>query len=166
MNRFFVPLFMTGALVVLGGTLLVVVVIRPWSGPDRSWRTHLNLTAQPVRAYTRSVQTLVSPEGSAPILIWQPAPGKRHLSGLAAGRVLYIAKGCGSCHGLRAQGGEVGPDLMDVSLSEVKQKVRRGPKGMPQFHQVDLTDEQVEQIFQYIKYLQEHQPPKSGRKKD
>ena len=155
MKPYLVPMGAFGAVVTLALLLIGVVILRPWSGPDSSWRTHMNQTDEPYSGYTRSVQTFVSPEGAAPIGVWSLAEDADLSIGGGEGGSLFVVKGCASCHGLDARGGTVGPDLMDVSASDVRRETEKGPEGMPAFHEVDIADEEVEAITGYVMALQE-----------
>jgi hypothetical protein len=70
----------------------------------------------------------------------------------ADGFFLFFQYGCASCHGLKAEGGPVGPDLPpDISASKVKREVRDGPEGMPAYPEGLLSDELVEAIIAFLK---------------
>ncbi len=68
------------------------------------------------------------------------------------GRVLFFQYGCAACHGLRGQGGTVGNDLDvdDMSLTDFRRDVRRGPKGMPAYMEEALSDEDVEKLYAWL----------------
>jgi mono/diheme cytochrome c family protein len=56
----------------------------------------------------------------------------------AAGRRLFVAQRCGSCHALRAVGarGRIGPDLDTserLSLAQVRASLVEGANGMPSY---------------------------------
>ncbi len=182
MNRLLVPLGGFIALGVLSFTLIVLVVLRPWAGPDTTWRTHQNLTDAPIANYTRGVQAVVSPEDSGPLEVWSvyqcgeegialplraaslipskglETAGARTTAGdpcRTDGRIEFVAHGCASCHGLDGGGGVVGPDLSEVTASEVRRATRKGPKGMPAFSEEDLTDDHVALIVEYLREMQE-----------
>ena len=69
------------------------------------------------------------------------------------GHSVFVQYGCASCHGLRAQGGVVGPELTDVSRSELKDEVRKGPKLMPPFPPELLGDEELTKIYAFLESL-------------
>ena len=75
------------------------------------------------------------------------------------GRLLFFAYGCASCHGLKAQGGVVGPKLTDASLSEVRRALSQGPKGMPSFDSAGITEEETASIVAYLQSLRATQLP-------
>ena len=168
MSRLIVPLGGFGVLLVLSFTLIVVVVVRPWGGPDASWRTHLNLTEEPIAAdYTRSVQTYVTQEGAAPVEVWRRADcgaeadltsGVRSAGGDAspcggAQDVEWVVHGCAGCHGLYGAGNVVGPDVREIDPEKVAENVRFGPSGMPAFDASELTDEHVILITTYLREM-------------
>lgn len=163
-NRYIVPAGLTMMVVTLGLVLIVLVVVRPWGGPDISWRTHLNLTEEPVDDYTRSVQTFVSAEGAAPLAVWQRAgcdgpatvslpSGDEGVDIPACGddpAVEWVAHGCAACHGLQGAGGVVGPDVQEVIVEEFSERVRFGANGMPAFGLLDLSDEHIALLSDYL----------------
>lgn len=67
-----------------------------------------------------------------------PAAGSEvHNTQQSRGRALWVAHGCGSCHGLVGLGGHLGPDLtrLDQRLPRhvVAAILASGPPGMPRF---------------------------------
>jgi mono/diheme cytochrome c family protein len=167
-SRLIVPLGGLGVLLVLSFTLIVVVVARPWADPNNSWRTHLNLTEEPLAPdYTRSVQTFVSPEGNAPIEVWRRADcgaeadltsGVRSAGGASspcggAQDVEWVVHGCAGCHGLYGAGSVVGPDVREIDPEKVAENVRFGPSGMPAFAVSELTDDHIALISAYLREM-------------
>lgn len=177
---FMVPLAGFGVLMVLSFTLIGVVMLRPWAGPDKTWRTHMNLTEGPYSNYSRTVQTFVSPEGSAPIEVWRLAPpcGQQGAGSLFVfptrlqqqflhgsfdvdssscsqqGRVEFIVHGCANCHGLNAQGGTVAPPIAGQKETVVEFMARRGTGRMPAFSEKDLSPEHLAVIAAYLGSLE------------
>lgn len=160
MIRLLVPIGGFAVLAVLSFTLIVAVVIRPWSGPDESWRTHLNLTEEPISGYTRTAQSIVSPEGTAPISVWRAAA---ECDGNAVTEqdvtpcgdlenVEWVVHGCASCHGLQGTGG-VGPNLLLMTLDDLLEQTRFGPVGMPVFDPLELSDEHIAFISAYLEEM-------------
>ena len=171
LRRFFaeellVPLGGFAVLTLLSLTLVVVIMLRPWAGPDKSWRTHMNLTEESFTDYTRSVQTFVSPEGAAPIGVWrrtecgaqvavssvtEAAGTTQDLYSCDDERITeWVAHGCASCHGLLGAGSSVGPNLLATTVEDIRDIVRFGPSGMPAFGPMDLTDEHVTLLVEYL----------------
>lgn len=73
---------------------------------------------------------------------------------VAAGQTLYVNKGCGACHGEKAEGG-IGPALAGTGLSfeAVLQQVR-APKGqMPPFSAQQVSDDELRGIYAYLESL-------------
>jgi mono/diheme cytochrome c family protein len=72
----------------------------------------------------------------------------------AQGSRLYANLGCAACHGDRAQG-LVGPRLAgtDLSYDFVLRQVRNGGNGMPSFGQTAVSDQQVMDIYAYVREL-------------
>jgi mono/diheme cytochrome c family protein len=149
-NRLIVPVAGFSALTVLSFTLIVVVVIRPWGGVDKGWKTHLNLTDAPYSSYTRSNQALASVTGDAPILVWRSADPREGETAEEEATRHFVAHGCASCHGLDGAGGILGPSLIGKTAADLQDKARFGPKGMPAFGESDLTDQDLAALASYI----------------
>jgi len=68
------------------------------------------------------------------------------------GSALYFRYGCAACHGIRGQGAAVGPTLRDElgSFGSFKEEVREGPRGMPGYDDVTISDENMQKIYQYL----------------
>jgi len=69
------------------------------------------------------------------------------------GSVLYFKYGCAACHGLSGQGAIVGPTLVDEigSFGSFSEDVREGPKGMPGYDEVLISEENLQKIYAYLK---------------
>jgi len=80
-----------------------------------------------------------------------------------AGRALFAQQQCGSCHVVRGEGGEEGPDLSEVGLhrsaawmhSFIEQPRRFHPDSsdMPAFGPPILSHQEIEEIAQYLSTL-------------
>jgi mono/diheme cytochrome c family protein len=72
----------------------------------------------------------------------------------AQGGRLYAALACAACHGDRAQG-LVGPRLAgtDLTYDQVLHQVRVGGNGMPNFAPGAVSDQQVMDIYAYVREL-------------
>ncbi len=145
-----VPVGGFAVLLLLSSTLIGAIMLRPWAGPDKSWRTHMNLTEEPYSDYSRSVQTFVSAEGSAPIQVWRLAQEEYVASVSGQGRAEFVASGCASCHGLGGRGGTVAPPIAGREGKVVEFVVRRGPGGMSAFSEQDLSPEHLKVIAAYL----------------
>jgi hypothetical protein len=68
------------------------------------------------------------------------------------GEVLYFQFACAACHGLGGKGAIVAPELVGElgSLGSFTTDVREGPKGMPQYDDATISDENVEKIYTYL----------------
>ncbi len=146
--------------------LIVVVVVRPWGGHDRGWATHLNLTDEPLDNYSRSVETLINPDGGAPIEIWQRASCSKTTGNQTEKYVSpvsydlepcgddpqreWVAHGCAGCHGLDGTGGVVGPTAIEVIGAKFGEQIRFGANGMPAFSESDLSDEHIALLTDYL----------------
>lgn len=78
------------------------------------------------------------------------------------GAILYIANGCGDCHTIEGDGGNLGPDLSNVGMrrsvgwlhSFIEEPSRfREDSDMPSFGLPQLSHQQVEEISKYLATL-------------
>lgn len=70
-----------------------------------------------------------------------------------SGEVLYVQTGCASCHGIGSSGAIVGDELTESVLSdteEVMEAIRSGPKGMPVYSEIALSDSEAQRIIDYL----------------
>lgn len=141
MSRFFVPGILVFGISGLAVTLIAIVIAR-------SPYTHGNLSPT---GYNRTEIAYVGAEH--PFEGLPLADPSLALTGdpVQDGRALFFRYGCASCHGLKAQGGAVGPDLTDASASKIRREVRDGPKGMPAYSTSALSDEDLEKIISFLK---------------
>ncbi len=80
-------------------------------------------------------------------------------------QTIYVGAGCAGCHGLRGEGGSVGPAIWEHSLKTVSSAVREGPpEGMPAFGPERLSDAQIEAIVSYLEQQRALYPNDPGRK--
>jgi mono/diheme cytochrome c family protein len=78
---------------------------------------------------------------------------------LERGKKLYASYGCYECHGRVAQGGvgpRLGPDPLPLSF--IEQYVRRPTGSMPPYTAKTVSDQDLMDIYAYLKSLPE--PPK------
>jgi mono/diheme cytochrome c family protein len=141
MRRYFVPGLLIFAISGLAFTLIAVVIAR-------SPYTHGNLTPE---GYNRTEIILVGEESPFEGLGLADPLLARTGDPVHDGRALFFRFGCASCHGLKAQGGAVGPDLLEASASKIGREVRGGPEGMPAYSTSSLSDEDVEKIIAFLK---------------
>lgn len=142
MNRYFLPIVLAATVSGLGFGLVVGIIAR-------SPETHAN----------------VHPEGfdRTPLFyLGEPAnfeglgladPGQ--LAGadpVERGRLIFVGAGCVTCHGLDNRGGIVGPrlDLGDLTVSDLIQAARTGPRGMPAFTEEVLSDQDLEALYAFL----------------
>ena len=139
-----------GAVVMSGLAFTLIVVI-----VARSPYTHANLSPQ---GYNR---TQIAYVGEDQPFEGLPLADPRQASTgdpRQDGRALFLRYGCASCHGLKAQGGVVGPRLTDASLSDVRRALSQGPEGMPSFDSAGITDEETASIVAYVQSLRATRP--------
>ncbi|MBI4339233.1 MAG: c-type cytochrome [Chloroflexi bacterium] len=135
-------------LVLTGGLVLVfVVTLRPWASANESYDTHLNLSGDAPGSYSRTSVTWVDGLHGAP-KPWVPRDNIQ-----VDGYILYTARGCAACHGLSAKGSFVGPTLLGASERKIAKIVRDGTGGMPTYHYVELSDQEMTAISEYIQGL-------------
>jgi mono/diheme cytochrome c family protein len=80
------------------------------------------------------------------------------------GKALYVQVGCFACHGLAGQGAlATGPRLSRTQLpfSSFVAVLRRPLKQMPPYEAAVLPDQDVADIFAYVRQLPEPRDPKS-----
>jgi len=68
------------------------------------------------------------------------------------GRVLFFQYGCSSCHGLRGQGGVVGPpiNVKGLGVAGLRQLIRRAPGGMPSYTEESLGNEGTDKLYTFL----------------
>jgi mono/diheme cytochrome c family protein len=87
----------------------------------------------------------------------EPGPGAA-----AAGRKAYFNAGCSACHGMNAEGTDVGPSLAGHTAEQVHQQVRSPLAQMPAYSPEKLSDADLDKIAAYIAGLEpmeEHMEP-------
>ncbi len=69
------------------------------------------------------------------------------------GSVLYFKYGCAACHGLTGQGAVVGSTLVGEigSFGSFSEDTREGPRGMPAYDEVTISEENLQKIHAYLK---------------
>ena len=151
MPRFSVlPGPIVGMIVMSGLAFMLIAVI-----VARSPYTHSNLSPA---GYNRTEVTYVDKE--YPFEGVGLAKPRLAQTGDAAqdGRLLFFAYGCASCHGLKADGGVVGPRITDASPLEIRRALSQGPKGMPSFDSAGITDEETASIVAWLQSLNVTRP--------
>lgn len=91
-----------------------------------------------------------------------PAPTPTPVDHVAAGRQLFIDKGCAVCHGQNAEGMDIAPALSGHNEEQVKRNVRNPAGSMPRFGHEQISDDELEMIVDYIESLAsvaEHREP-------
>jgi mono/diheme cytochrome c family protein len=81
---------------------------------------------------------------------------------VAGGREVYLNAGCSACHGLNAEGTDVGPSLGGHTAEQVHQQVRSPLAQMPAYSQEQLSDQDLDKIAHYIvglEPMEEHMEP-------
>jgi mono/diheme cytochrome c family protein len=145
MRRYSIPPGPIVGAIMMGGlafTLVGVIIAR-------SPYTHGNLRPE---GYNRTEIAYVGEE--PPFEGIGLADPQRATTGDSAqdGKALFFQYGCASCHGLKGQGGAVGTDvdIDDISRSEFRRDVRKGPKGMPSFMEETLNDEELDKLYDFL----------------
>jgi mono/diheme cytochrome c family protein len=69
----------------------------------------------------------------------------------AAPRTVWVATGCGGCHGPNAEGGSAsGLTAEEISYDEFHQVVREGTEGMPAYGPSQISDEELQQVYEWL----------------
>jgi hypothetical protein len=144
MTRFVVPATLVALIGTLGLGLIFGIV-------GRSPQTHSNVFPDgfdrlPVIYIGRDVA--FAGFGTAPAADSIADPAVR-------GKVLFVTRGCATCHGVGSHGGVLGPDLDLVKLELWREDfgaaVRSGPGGMPIFTVETLSDADLDAIYAFLK---------------
>lgn len=104
--------------------------------------------------------TLLSGDGT-PIPRVDPGAGD-----LAAGGRTYLLA-CAACHQAAGAGGALrqgayAPALDDATPLEIAEAIRIGPGAMPRFGPEALTEQQVNDVVRYVRYLDDDLPNPGG----
>ena len=159
MRRFSVPPGPIVGMVVMSGLafMLIAVIVA------RSPYTHANLSPA---GYDRTEISYVDEEYPFEGLGLAKPRLARTGDAVQDGQLLFFAYGCASCHGLKAQGGVVGPGITDASPLEVRRALSQGPKGMPSFTTSGITDEQTASIVAWLQSLSATRPSPIAEQED
>lgn len=133
------------------GVLLVSAALTILTIGARSPYTHANLQPGRDPGYTRTEQITLGP--GVPYGGAGSAPGRTERDPAAEGARLFVTKGCAACHTLQGRGGAVGPPITGTDLETLREKVRKGPSGMPSYSPKTLTEEELAAIAAYLKSL-------------
>ncbi len=139
-----VPAAITFGLIAAMVVLIGQITLRPWADPNDAFDTHLNYS-DVKDTYTRSNIARVGSEQLAPDG-WRPASDAADIDLLAA----WAGYGCASCHGIDGDGGLVGPDLQVLTRDDFSEKIRFGQDGMPSYDEMNLSDEHIKVLSDYL----------------
>lgn len=131
------PAIFAGLVISLSVTLLTIGARSPY--------THLNLTAGVISDYDRTSQVLVGP--AQPIKAGSIVTDS-HGDLAKQGATLFMNLDCASCHGLKGEGGVVGPIIAGSNATLLKQKTGTGPAGMPKFD--GLSDQDLTALAAFL----------------
>lgn len=147
MRRFIAPIGGFAAVASLASVLIGVIVLR---SPD----THANLWESAEIGYDRTSLGVVGTEtGDVELSLDAPRSGWGDGLSVEPGRSLFLSRGCGTCHGLDARGGPVGPSLAGSTPKTVEHMVRDGPGGMPAYTEAHLSNADVAELAAYVQRL-------------
>src|SRR3954463_8914284 len=78
------------------------------------------------------------------------------------GKKQYLRAGCWECHGFAGQGGRDGARLADTALStaQLTRYVRKPTGGMPAYIDKVMTDQELADIWAYLKSMPAPKPAK------
>lgn len=142
LERFLVPALHLVAISGLAFTLIVVII-------SRSPYTHGNLNPS---GYDRTEVAVLGETFAYPGL--ELAHPGRAVTGDAAkdGSFVFLEQGCAACHGLKAQGGAVGPKLKtDYSASQLQHAVREATGGMPSYAEATVDNDAIAKVLAFLK---------------
>jgi len=139
-----VPAAITFGVIAAMVILVGQITLRPWASANDGYDTHLNYSTVS-DDYTRSIVGRVGDSEDAPDG-WTPAEPIGPGNTFAA----WVGYGCASCHGLDGAGGLVGPNLQELVRDDFVDKIRFGADGMPAFGEMDLTDEHLAVLSDYL----------------
>ena len=145
---YLIPSVAVGAVLFLALLLMLEVVWRPWSGPNNSWKTYLNLENAVPQGYTRTLPAYTGKHG--PQAVWVPSAAAAPEE---EGRFLFTARMCAMCHGIDARGGVFAADIRGQSASTVIRAARNPLGKMPAFTAADVSDEELQKIAAYLASL-------------
>jgi len=80
----------------------------------------------------------------------------------ATGSEVYLNAGCSACHGLNAEGTDVGPSVAGHTVEQVHQQVRSPLAQMPAYSEAQLSEEDLDQVAGYLaglESMEEHAEP-------
>ena len=79
-----------------------------------------------------------------------------------SGKKQYLRAGCWECHGYAGQGGRDGARLADTALStaQLLRYVRKPTGGMPAYIDKVMTDQELTDIWAYLKSMPSPKPAK------
>lgn len=128
-------------------SLAIPTALRPTPAPVPATPTTV-LTASQIAA-TAVAQAVGEKCVAAP-----PKPAKGFVGNAARGKVLYVERGCSSCHGAQAQG-DIGPKLAGTTLSfQAVIHQLREPRGvMQRYLPADQSDADECDVYVYVRSL-------------
>ena len=92
------------------------------------------------------------------------AAAQTKTAGAENGKRLYLKNGCYQCHGQSGQGGLAGARLAQTKLAQaafVAYVRNPAPGGMPPYRAQVMTDQELADVWTYIKTFPEPAPAKS-----
>ncbi len=69
------------------------------------------------------------------------------------GQQLFVDKGCAACHGQNAEGSDIAPALPGHTAEQVRRQVRNPIGTMPRFGPERISDEELEELVEFITEL-------------
>lgn len=145
MNRFFVPIVLVATVSGLGFGLVVGIIAR-------SPETHANVHPE---GYDRTPLFYLGEQASFEGLGLADPGQLAAADPVERGRLIFVGAGCVTCHGLDNRGGVVGPrlDLGDLTISDLSQATRTGPKGMPVFPEEVLSEQDLDALYAFLEAI-------------
>ena len=91
-----------------------------------------------------------------PTLETTPTPASKPSSTTAPeahGSQLFVEKGCAACHGQNGEGSAIAPALPGHTAEQVRRQVRNPIGAMPRFGPEQISDEELEELIEFITEL-------------
>jgi ubiquinol-cytochrome c reductase cytochrome c subunit len=123
----------------------------PLSSPDAEVRRHDPRYPPEVRHELDDYVVELAGDDGPPIPFIRPTRGN-----VAEGGTLYRLQ-CAACHSWSGDGGALlhreAPSLHPATPTQIAEAVRGGPGNMPRFGDAALTNDQLQSLVKYVRYL-------------
>lgn len=97
------------------------------------------------------------PEATTPATEREARTGPAAAPPAGSGGQIYVSSGCGSCHGMNAEGTDTAPPLAGHTHEQIVEQVRAPMGAMPAYSTSQISDAELEQLAEYIGSLEERE---------